>query len=207
LEIPAKVAAKLDVIKRLVEQQERMFNDKAHRIEDRIVSIHKPQVRPIKRGKLNKETEFGPKASLSHIGCFTFLDRLCSDNFNETGDVALQLANYQSFFRKLPPYMVGDRAYGTVTNRKLLKEHDIRNAFEPRGRKPQEDASSERWRKCKRRERNRIEGAFGNLKNHYGLDRIKYSIEGGDELWVRLGLMAANLKAVIAKKTTKKQKR
>ena len=44
---------------------------------------------------------------------------------------------------------------------------------------------------------NRIEGAFGNVKNHYGLDRIRYCIPGGDELWVRLGLMAANLKTAV----------
>jgi len=75
----------------------------------------------------------------------------------------------------------------------------IRDAFEPRGRKPQQEGSSDRWRKRKRRERNRIEGAIGHGKNHYGLDRIRYSIETGDELWVRLGLMAANLKTAVAK--------
>jgi len=54
-------------------------------------------------------------------------------------------------------------------------------------------------RKRKRREYNRIEGAIGNIKNHYGLDRIRYSIESGDELWVRLGLLAANLKTAASK--------
>jgi len=45
----------------------------------------------------------------------------------------------------------------------------------------------------------RIEGAIGHVKNHYGLERIKYSIESGDELWVRLGLLAANLKTAASK--------
>jgi len=95
--------------------------------------------------------------------------------------------------------VVGDRIYGTKENRQLLKDSVIRDAFEPRGRKPQTERTSDRWRKRKRRERNWIEGAIGHVKNHLGLDRIKYSIESGDELWVRLGLMAANLKTTVAR--------
>ena len=195
--IDKQVTEHLTVIKELLRQQWQMYREKVNRIEDRIVSLHKPQVRPIKRGKAGKDVEFGPKASLSHVGAFTFLDKLSSDNFNETGDVDLQLGNYEDRFGKKPPYVVGDRIYGTNDNRNLLKDKEIRNGFEPRGRKPKHESSPDRWRKRKRRERNRIEGAIGNGKNHYGLDRIKYSIEGGDELWVRLGLMASNLKTAV----------
>ena len=175
-----------------------MHRENVKRIEDRIVSLHKPEVRPIKRGKAGKDVEFGPKASLNHVGAFTFLDRLSTDNFNESGDVASQLANYEDRFGRKPPYVVGDRIYGTNDNRKLLEDNDIRDAFEPLGRKPRDACTASRWRKRKRRERNRIEGAFGHVKNHFGLDCIKYSIEGGDELWVRLCLMAANLKTAVS---------
>jgi len=192
-----QVTERLKVVKCLLRQQWQMYRDRVKRIDDRIVSLHKPQVRPIKRGKAGKDVEFGPKASLSHVGSYTFLDRLSSDNFNESGDVKMQLANYEHRFGNKPPYAVGDRIYGTNANRKLLKDEGIRDAFEPRGRKASGGSSPDRWRKRKRRERNRIEGAFGNVKNHYGLDRIKYCIDGGDELWVRLGLMAANLKTAV----------
>lgn len=197
--VAQKVTERLTVIKELLAQQWHMHRENVKRIDDRIVSLHKPQVRPIKRGKSGKDVEFGPKASLSHVGAFTFLDRLSTDNFNESGDVALQLANYENRFGNKPPYVVGDRIYGTSDNRKLLKDNAIRDAFEPRGRKPRDERPADRWRKRKRKERNRIEGAFGHVKNHFGLDRIKYSIEGGDELWVRLGLMVANLKTAVSK--------
>lgn len=195
--IHKQVNERLEVIRELFRQQWQMYREKVNRIDDRIVSLHKPQVRPIKRGKAGKDVEFGPKASLSHVGRFTFLDRLSSDNFNETGDVGLQLANYAQRFKDKPPYVVGDRIYGTNDNRDLLKEKGIRNAFAPRGRKPQHESTSDRWRQRKRRERNRIEGTIGNGKNHYGLERIKYAIAGGDELWIRLGFMACNLKAAV----------
>lgn len=187
---------RLSVIKILLDQQWQMYRAGTHRIADRVVSLHRPHIRPIKRGKAGKDVEFGPKGSLSHVGKFTFIDHLSSDNFNEAGDVGLQLQHYEELFGVKPPYVVGDRMYGTRANRDLLKAEGIRDAFEPRGRKPK-DQQPDRWRKRKRRERNRIEGAIGHGKNHYGLDRILYSIEGGEELWIRLGLMASNLKMAV----------
>jgi hypothetical protein len=67
------------------------------------------------------------------------------------------------------------------------------------GRKSVAETTDKRWRRQKHRERNRIEGAIGNGKNHYDLDRIRYCIFGGDEIWIRLGLMAANLMRAIGK--------
>ena len=111
--VAQKVTERLTVVKELLAQQWHMHRENVKRIEDRIVSLHKPRVRPIKRGKAGKDVEFGPKASLSHVGAFTFLDRLSTDNFNESGDIALQLANYEDRFGKKPSYVVGDRIYGT----------------------------------------------------------------------------------------------
>lgn len=190
---------RLAVIKELFRQQIEMYRLGVHRITGRIISLHKPWVRPIKRGKLGKETEFGPKASLSLVGGFVFLDNLSSDNFNEAGDLAQQIESYQDRFGRNPPSIVGDRIYGTKENRDLTRRSGIRDAFVPRGRKPRESGPPDRWRRQKHRERNQIEGAIGLGKSRYGLDRIKYSIPGGDELWVRLGLMAANLKTAMVK--------
>jgi hypothetical protein len=53
------------------------------------------------------------------------------------------------------------------------------------------------WFKKKQKERNRIEGAFGNGKEHYGLDRVRYVGTEGAEIWVRAGLLGMNLKAAL----------
>ena len=75
----------------------------------------------------------------------------------------------------------------------MLNEEGIRSALSPLGR-PREDAKHEkRWQKKKQRERNRIEGAFGCAKEHYGLDRILYRGKEGGETWVRLGFLGMNL--------------
>ncbi len=94
--------------------------------------------------------------------------------------------------------MTGDQLYGNRENRELLKAQGIRSAFKPLGRKSEESERQERYLRRKQRERNRIEGDIGNVKEHYGCDGIRYHYVEGSEMWVRLSLLAKNLKAAVA---------
>jgi len=71
------------VINALYQQQKQMYSLQKHSIEDRIVSIHQPHVRPIVRGKSQAKTEFGAKIHLSLIDGISFLDEISWDAFNE----------------------------------------------------------------------------------------------------------------------------
>lgn len=65
------------VIHELYRQQQKMFDPKSNRIDDRIVSIqqpHEPHVRPIVRGKTSARMEFGLKISVSLVDGISFLD-------------------------------------------------------------------------------------------------------------------------------------
>lgn len=198
IKVEQKVVARLDVVRKVFNQQYQMYRDKVHRIEERIVSLHRPWTRPIVRGKTGpKEVEFGPKASLSHVDGFVFLDQISSDNFSEAQRVPVQLEQYESLFGHKPPSVTADKIYGNRENRKLLKQDEIRDAFEPLGRKARKQNPATRWRKQKQRQRNRIEGNIGHAKNHLGLDKIKYYIENGPEIWVRLGLLSMNLQTAV----------
>ncbi|MCP4747558.1 MAG: hypothetical protein GY874_15675 [Desulfobacteraceae bacterium] len=53
-----------------------MYEQRINRIDDRIVNIYQPHVRPIKRGKAGAGTEFGAKISVSAIDGYCYLDRL-----------------------------------------------------------------------------------------------------------------------------------
>ena len=201
IKIEKKVRERFKVVRQVFNQQSQMYHQKVNRIEDRIVSLHRPWTRPIVRGKTGpKEVEFGPKASISHVDGFVFLDHISSDNFPEAHRVPEQLEQYESLFGHKPPSVTADKIYGNRENRKLLKQNEIRDAFEPLGRKARHQNPATRWRKQKQRERNRIEGDLGHAKNHFGLDRIKYYIQDGPEIWVRLGLMGMNLQTA-AKRT------
>ena len=65
------------------EQQKEMLDNKTHSVEDRIVSLSQPWIRPIVRGKTKAPTEFGAKISISVVNGYTFIDRLSFDAYNE----------------------------------------------------------------------------------------------------------------------------
>ena len=71
------------VIQEVYRQQLWMFENKKNSIEDRIVSLTQPYLRPIVRGKARQNTEFGAKISASYYDGFVFLDHLSWDNFEE----------------------------------------------------------------------------------------------------------------------------
>ena len=77
----------IQTLQTVYQQQETMHRTQTRSIENRIVNLHQPHVRPIKRGKAGKKTEFGSKLQVSLINGFTFLDKLSWDNFNEGGDL------------------------------------------------------------------------------------------------------------------------
>ena len=58
-----KMTERLEVIKKVYDQQRFMHKNRVNRVDDRIVSISQPHVRPIVRGKAGKNVEFGAKIS------------------------------------------------------------------------------------------------------------------------------------------------
>ncbi|MEE9189165.1 MAG: hypothetical protein V3U16_00150 [Candidatus Neomarinimicrobiota bacterium] len=111
-EIGHVIAEKLRVARTIYVQQMTMYKENVHTIKERVVSFHRPYVRPIKRGKEGgKKVEFGPKGALSHVDGFLFLDRLSHDNYSEaiTEVVREQINNYETRFGKKPSSFTGDK--------------------------------------------------------------------------------------------------
>ena len=44
-----------------------------------------------------------------------------------------------------------------------------------------------------------MEGIIGHAKTNFGLDRILYTVKDGEEMWIRLGLLAMNLSTALKK--------
>ena len=57
----------LSTIRKVYEQQHHMYTHRTHQINDRIVSISQPHVRPIVRGKAKADVEFGAKVAISIV--------------------------------------------------------------------------------------------------------------------------------------------
>ena len=199
-----RMQRQLWIIHHLYDQQKQMFDDKVSRCDDRIVSIHQPHVRPIKRGKPGKAVEFGAKLSVSlDKDGLAYIDHLSWDAFNEGQDLECHAEAYKKRYGHYPEVVLADTIYGTRKNRKFMKEKAIRFAGKPLGRpKKQTEQNKKQLKaeKAKRREeycqRIPIEGKFGQGKNGYGLATIRAKIKPTSESWMRAIFLVMNLAAL-----------
>ncbi len=159
-------------------QQKQMYDAKTHSIEDRIVSIHQPHVRPIVRGKSQAKVEFGAKIHVSVIDGISFLDELSWDAFNEGSHMMDYVENYRKRFGCYPKELLADQIYCTRSNRAALKEKGIKLLAKPLGRPSAVQVH------VRPGERNPIEGKFGQAKTRYGLNRIKARLKDTSETWI-----------------------
>lgn len=175
------------VINTVYDQQNQMFKSKTHRVEDRIVSIHQPHVRPIVRGKDQAKVEFGSKIHVSIINGISFLDELSWDAFNEGSHMMMYVEKYYLRFGFYPAELLADQIYCTRENRAALKEKGINLLSKPLGR------PSAVQNHVSPGERNPIEGKFGQAKTGYGLNRIKARLRETSETWIACIFLVLNL--------------
>lgn len=175
------------VINTFYEQQQEMYDSRSHRIEDRIVSIHQPHVRPIVRGKSQAKVEFGAKIHLSVIDGISFLDELSWDAFNEGSHMMDYVEKYYQRFGCYPRELLADQIYCTRANRAALKEKGIKLLAKPLGRPSAVQIHVSPG------ERNPIEGKFGQAKTAYGLNRIKARLRDTSESWIASIILVLNL--------------
>lgn len=175
------------VIQTLYDQQAQMFQQKSHSVEHRIVSIHQPHVRPIVRGKMNANVEFGAKIQVSLMQGFAFMEELSWDAFNEGTRLMKTIEQYKTRLGYYPKEVLVDKIYCTRVNRASLKELGIVLVGKPLGRPK---AMKNHIRPG---ERNPIEGKFGQAKTAYGMNRIKARLQQTSESWIATIIMVLNL--------------
>ncbi|NIP32819.1 IS5 family transposase [Candidatus Saccharibacteria bacterium] len=193
--ISAKALRTFDTVKAIYTQQKQMYNENKKSISDRIVSLHKPYIRPIVRGKDGKDVEFGPKVSVSHVDGYLFADHISFDNYHEGTKLVDSIELFNKRFGKNPDYVSMDQIFGSKENRQYLKDHNIRSAVKPLGR-PKKNNSNEtetRWRRKKQLERNHIEGSIGNSKTKYSLGLVRAKTPKTEFSWIKLALMSRNI--------------
>ena len=184
-----KLSDYYQTIKKVYEQQNYMFENGLHTVEDRIVNIHQPHVRPIVRGKEGKKVEFGSKIQLSLINGFSFIDKLDWNSFNEGTCLKQSVENYLERFKCYPEKVLADKIYCNRENRAYLKGLGIKLEAKPLGR-PSKEAMSIH---VSPGERNPVEGKFGQAKTAYGMNNILAKLQTTSESWIGSIVMVLNL--------------
>jgi len=184
------------VISEVYRQQQVMYDTKTHRVDDRIVSITQPYVRPIVRGKAGVPVEFGAKLSVSCVQGCVFLDVLSWDNFNESTHLQAQVEAFRARFGHYPASVHADQIYRTRENRSWCKALGIRLSGPPLGR-PKQDAAVQAALKQQARDdetvRVAIEGKFGQAKRRFGLDRVMPKLAETAQCAIAITFLVLNL--------------
>ena len=182
------------VINELYRQQEIMYKTKEHSIEDRIVSISQPHVRPIVRGKAGADTEFGAKVAISLADGYSYIEKISWDNFNEGITLIESVERFKERFGYYPKVVLADKIYRNRDNLKYCKKHGIRLSGPRLGRPPKvRDPQIRRQEYEDAKARNAVEGEIGVGKRRYGLGLIMACLQKTSETVIALQFMVMNL--------------
>ncbi len=184
------------VVQELYRQQQEMYTTKTHRIDDRIVSIAQPHVRPIVRGKAKAPTEFGAQVSCSVMNGFSRIHSIAWDSYHEASDLPAQIEEYKKTYGYYPQVVLADKKYGTRDNRAYMRTHNIIYGGTPLGR-PRKDGDGQAVTKAVSNLRNHIEGKFGTGKRRYGLDRIMARRSDTSASWIAAIFFVMNIQTFI----------
>jgi transposase, IS5 family len=188
-----KQSIKYNTVKTLYSQQfERLYGN-AKEVKSRIVSLAKPYIRPIVRGKETKPVEFGAKLNKLQIDGISFIEHLSYEAFNEGTRLYSCIALHRDLFGKCTHHSA-DAIYATNANRKYCTQNNIATNFIPKGKqKPQHVEQAAALRQTLNIARGTIlEGSFGTEKQHYNLTKIPARNQASETCWIFFGIMTAN---------------
>jgi hypothetical protein len=177
-------------------QQLEMYREKKHKVEDRIVNIHQPWVRPIVRGKATANVEFGAKISVSMVDGYVMVEQLDWNAFNEAGDLQTAVERYRERHGCYPERILADKIYRNRKNHQYCAELGIRMNGTKLGRPPKDKRLYEeqkRLEKSEAGERNAVEGKFGEGKRCYTLSRVMTRLKNTSEVSIHMTFIVMNL--------------
>ena len=199
-----KAAAKLEEMADRCEKVATQIRQrvKGEPIKDRIVSLHDPDARPIRKGKLGKRTEFGFVSQLAEV----------TEN-TKTGARGLilpastQLGNPAE--ERLLPGTVAELDRLGINVREVavdggFKPGPTNTAFADLHPKTvfiagRQEPSSKRTQRRLRRYRTGEEGRISHLKRRYGLDRSRLKGDEGRQIWTEWAILAYNTDTLVVR--------
>jgi transposase, IS5 family len=190
----------LMVIAEYVRQQRELRETGELSMPGRIVSIWKPHVRAIARGKARGMFEFGAKVSVSLVDGYARVERLSWDNYHEGIDLKAQIACYQERYGAYPEVVCADKIYRTRDNLDFCHKHGIRLSGPKLGRPYKDEERKRELRRIERQDegtRVAIEGKFGEGKRTYSLDNVRMRLRVTSETSIMMAFFMMNLMKLV----------
>lgn len=176
-----------------------MYENKVHTVEDRIVSISQPYIRPIVRGKAAAPVEFGAKLDLSlDENKLARIEKLSFDAYNESDVLIAAAERYRNRTGHYPERILADKIYRNRHNLSYCREHGIRLSGPALGR-PKKNADIDKKIEYQdNADRVAVERSFALAKHSYGLGRIVTKLEETTRGSISLSVIAMNIDRIVA---------
>lgn len=191
--LSGRQSERLQTIRVLFEQQKYMHENRTHQVEDRIVSLSQPWVRPIVRGKAKAKCEFGAKLDISVSNGLVRLEYTSFDPYNESENLKAIIERYREREGHYPEAVLADRIYRTRDNLKFCKKFGIRLCGKPLGRPKKESAAEKKQIRYDEIDRIEVERKFSHAKGSFGLGLIRAKLKETTETAIALSVLALNL--------------
>lgn len=191
------------IIKQIVQQRQQWYD--GDKPQDLILSMDKPYIRPIVRGKENKRVEFGAKVNMLQVDGINFVEHLSFDAFHEGNRLQKGIQLHRKLFGRCT-VVAADAIYATNANRSYCSKNNIQTNFKRKGRPSKVENQKQVLRKMLNTERTtRLEGSFGTEKEIYGLKNIRARTQKTETLMIYFAIHLRNAN-IIAKKRAVKNK-
>ena len=192
----SKEISLLMTIYKLYQQQQYMYQNKTHSVENRIVSITQPWIRPIVRGKTKAPVEFGAKFDLSvddkGLGR---IEKITYDAYNESTVLVEAVKRFKERTGHYPERLLADQIYRTRDNRNFCKLHGIRLSGPKLGRPSlvKQSAKERKQEYQDNTDRIEVERSFSLSKRCYGMDLIRTKLYDTTLTSIALSVFVTNL--------------
>ena len=168
----------------------------------RLVSLHDPEARPIRKGRIDRPVEFGYKAQVTDNDDGIILDYGVEYGAAPDGpQLAPALTRIARRTGRMPRAVTADRGYGQAAVERDLHELGVQTVAIPRQAptSPSRKAT-EHGRGFRRlvKWRTGCEGRISYLKRGYGWDRTRLDGRHGAAIWCGHGVFTHNLLKISA---------
>ncbi len=186
----------IEATEKVMEQTRQVLAGQLH-LKKRLVSIFDRKARPIRKGKLRVDTEFGRKVLIGETdhGIITTY-QILEENPPDSNLLKLAVRGHRRLFRKRLRAVAGDRGFHSRGNEQWLKDSGVKQVSIPvRGKASIEKRVEQKqsWFRRLQRFRAGVEGRISLLKRKFGLERSLMRGSGGMETWVGQGIFSHNL--------------
>lgn len=180
------------LLKRVIHQSRQRY--KGQHVENKVYSMHEPDVIVIRKGKSHRPNEYGSKLNLStDVNGFIVNHETYTASHHDSKLLEPALQAWEKVTGLLPGQINTDRGYyqKRQSTTGLIKK--IKRVSTPWCGKRKNPEAQKAWFKRGQRQRSQIEGAIAHLKQDHRLDRCRYTGSHGDKMNAILAVVAWNL--------------